>query len=160
MISNRLSRKKEDYIKAIQNIIEKYGSARTKDIASELNIKAPSVSEMLRKLKKEKIINYEKNRPITLTKEGEKLAKEITEEYQVLSKLLINLLVPEEIALIDACNMEHHLHEETVIQLKKFVKFIESVPNKPKWLSHFSDFCKSGNYECKEKEEQKIEGGR
>ncbi|NVM02269.1 MAG: metal-dependent transcriptional regulator [Candidatus Helarchaeota archaeon] len=158
MVINKLSRKKEDYIKAIQNIIEKNGSARTKDIAKELNIKPPSVSEMLTKLQKEKVINYEKNRPITLTNKGKKIAEEITEEYQVLSKLLINLLVPEEIALIDACNMEHHLHHETVTQLKKFVKFIESVPDKPKWLSHFSDFCKSGIHEYKEREEQKIEG--
>ncbi len=150
MKSISLSRKKEDYIKAIKKIIEKENFARTKDIANELNITPPSVSEMLKKLRNEGVINYEKNKPITFTEKGEKIAKEITEEYQVLSQLLINLLVPEEIALLDACNMEHNLHEETVIQLKRFVKFIESVPDTPKWLTHFEEFCQSGTFECKE----------
>ena len=148
--SKRLSRKKEDYIKKINSIIIKQGYARTKDIATELNITSPSVSEMLKKLHEDGTINYEKNHPITLTKKGESLANEITEEYQVLSELLINLMVPEEIALLDACNMEHHLHEETVTQLKKFVKFIESFPDMPKWLLHFEQFCKSGSFDCRE----------
>ena len=155
---NKLSRKKEDYIKAIKKIIEKQQFARTKDIAMELNIKPPSVSEMLKKLEQAQIINYKKNKPITFTKKGGLLAKQITEEYQVLSQLLINLLVPEEIALLDACNMEHHLHNETVTQLKKFVKFIKFISNKPKWLTHFEEFCESGSFECKEREKQKIEG--
>ncbi|MFX1451833.1 MAG: metal-dependent transcriptional regulator [Promethearchaeota archaeon] len=153
MKSIRLSRKKEDYIKAMKRIIEKDQFARTKDIALELNVTAPSVSEMLKKLRKEGIIKYEKNKPIIFTEKGEELAKEITEEYQILSQLLINLLVPEEIALLDACNMEHNLHEETVIQLKRFVKFIESVPNKPKWLTHFAEFCQAGTFKCKERDE-------
>lgn len=149
----KLSRKKEDYIKTIKSIIEKQGNARTKDIAKELKISAPSVSEMLKKLQKEGIVKYAKDRSINLTDNGEKLAKEITEEYQVLSTLLMNLMVPEEVALLDACNMEHNLHEATVIQLKKFVKFIEQFSDKPKFLFHFAEFCESGDFECKERKE-------
>lgn len=147
----KLSRKKEDYIKAINQLIEKQGYARIKDIAEELNIKPPSVSEMLKKLQKDRIVNYEKNHPVRLTSKGVKIAKQITEEYETLTTLLVNLLVPENIALEDACNMEHNLHEETVIQLKRFVKFIKDFADKPKWLVHFKEFCDTGHFECKER---------
>ncbi|MHA1380485.1 MAG: metal-dependent transcriptional regulator [Candidatus Helarchaeota archaeon] len=151
MAAINLSRKKEDYVKAISNLIDKQGYARIKDIAEELNIKPPSVSEMLKKLQKDEIVNYRKNHPITLTQKGEKIAQQITEEYEILTTLLVNLLVPENIALEDACNMEHNLHEETVTQLKKFVGFIKDFPDTPKWLVHFKEFCSTGNFECKEK---------
>ncbi|MHA1382773.1 MAG: metal-dependent transcriptional regulator [Candidatus Helarchaeota archaeon] len=152
MSTIKLSRKKEDYIKAIKSIIEKQGYARTKDIADELSIKPPSVSEMLKKLQNDDIIKYKKNHPITFTKKGEKIAKQIIEEYQTLTTLLVNLLVPEDVALEDACNMEHNLHEKTVVQLKKFVRFIKDFPNKPKWLVHFKQYCETGSFECRERE--------
>jgi DtxR family Mn-dependent transcriptional regulator len=44
-----LSRKTEDYLEAIYNIIEKKGYARVKDIALELKVSSPSVTEMMRK---------------------------------------------------------------------------------------------------------------
>ncbi|MHA1379704.1 MAG: metal-dependent transcriptional regulator [Candidatus Helarchaeota archaeon] len=153
MISG-LSRKKEDYIKTIKNIIEKQGYARTKDIANELNVKPPSVSEMLKKLGNKGFVVYRKNHPITLTERGENLAKEITEGYQTLFKLLINILVPKDIALKDACHMEHNLHKKTVTQLKKFVDFMECLDKIPKWLIHFRQYCKTGEINCKERQRE------
>ncbi|HDH41227.1 MAG TPA: metal-dependent transcriptional regulator, partial [Candidatus Altiarchaeales archaeon] len=50
----------EDYLEAIYNVIRRKGYARTKDISMELNIRSPSVTEMLKKLDDMDLVNYER----------------------------------------------------------------------------------------------------
>jgi DtxR family Mn-dependent transcriptional regulator len=69
----------EDYLKAIEKIIEKKGYAQVKDISRELDLSSPSVTGMFKKLTKMGYINYEKYGGVTLTAEGEKIAKKTME---------------------------------------------------------------------------------
>ncbi len=55
----------EDYLEVIYNLFLNKGYARTKDIATELNVTAPSVSGMLKKLDKEGFVHYEKYSGVT-----------------------------------------------------------------------------------------------
>ena len=139
----------EDYLEAIYSLILNKGYARTKDIAAELNVTSPSVSGMLKKLDKEGFVYYEKYGGITLTPDGEEIAKSVKHRHETLTKLLKIIFVSDEIAEKDACKLEHDLSPESIMQLTNFVKFIESRPMHPEWLEYFKTFCKTGKYECK-----------
>jgi DtxR family Mn-dependent transcriptional regulator len=130
-----LSRKAEDYLEAILSIAERKGYTRVKDIASALNIKPPSVVEMLKRLNDMGLVDYQKYEGVRLTPN-----------------------VPKKIANKDACIIEHDLEPETIGQLKKFVRFVKSAPDYPQWLEHFESFCKTGEHPCEtEKREAKDE---
>ncbi|AEA46172.1 metal-dependent transcriptional regulator [Archaeoglobus veneficus] len=144
-----LSRRTEDYLEAIYQLSMEKGYTRIKDIASKLNVKPASVSEMVAKLAKEGYVVYEKRLFVALTEKGKTVAESVKERREILVKFLVTLGVPKHIAEEDACIIEHVLHPETVTQLKKFVKFVEESPIDPKWLNHFREFCRSGVHPCK-----------
>jgi len=143
-----LSRKTEDYLEAIYNIIEKKGYARVKYIASELKVSSPSVTEMMRKLNNRGFIVYEKYSDITLTEKGRKIAKGVKKRHDIFESFLNIILVPKDIASEDACTMEHHLDSKTIEQFSKFVEFVNDAPASPRWLEHFKEYCETGKYEC------------
>ena len=138
----------EDYLEAIYNIILRKGYARTKDISRELEISSSSVTEMLKKLDDMDLVNDERYSGVTLTPKGERIARSVKTRHDTIRTLLRIILVSDKTAEIDACKIEHEISPETVEQLTKFVKFVESAPIYPKWLEHFKEFCKTGECIC------------
>ena len=59
---------------------------------------------------------------ITLTDEGLAQAEAIYERHTILTKMFINLGVPEEIAAEDACQIEHILSDESFEAIKNHLK--------------------------------------
>ncbi len=147
-----LSRKAEDYLEAIYNITERKGYARIKDIASELQITPPSVTEMMGKLAKKGLVYYEKYSAVRLTEKGREIARTIKTRHDTFTTFLEIILVPNRIAEKDACELEHHLNSKTIEQFSKFVEFVQDAPLYPKWLNHFKEFCETGVHPTCEKE--------
>lgn len=56
---------------------------------------------------------------IYLTDSGKEIAEMIYERHQILSRLLISLGVPEDVATQDACRIEHVLSRESFDAIKK-----------------------------------------
>ncbi len=150
-MKNMTTESAEDYIETIYQLIQKKGEARTKEVAKELDVKPPSVSEMLQKLDKQGLVNYNKYKSIKLTKKGKEIAKNVFETHKALKNFFKVIKVPEEIAEQDACKAEHKLNPKTVKQLKKFSKFLKECPkNQPEWINHFESYSKTGKHpdEC------------
>ena len=61
-------------------------------------------------------------RAIFLTGEGQKLASTVYERHSVISGWLIRLGVSPEIAVEDACRMEHDISEESFAAIKKYLQ--------------------------------------
>ncbi|HSB47265.1 MAG TPA: metal-dependent transcriptional regulator [Candidatus Bilamarchaeum sp.] len=120
-----LSRISENYLRVISEIVEKKGYARPADIAKTLCISPASVTEMMQKLAREGLVNYEKRGAVTLTGEGSRRASAIKMRYQVFLKLFEMAGVSSQTAYMDACYVEHHLSEETVSKLVDFVQRLE-----------------------------------
>ena len=63
---------------------------------------------------------------VTLLEKGAEIANQIYERHTVLAKMLEGLGVPSDIALEDACKMEHDISQESFEKIKahynKFVK--------------------------------------
>ncbi|MFW6116981.1 MAG: metal-dependent transcriptional regulator [Thermoproteota archaeon] len=140
----------EDYLRGLYDIIQGKGYARIKDLADELDVQPPSAVEMMKKLDDMGLVAYEKYGAVTLTSRGEEVAKAVSQRHETFRKFLEIILVPKEIALKDAHVLEHRLDPKTILQFTRFVEFVTSAPNRPRfvgrWLEHFKRYCEEENH--------------
>lgn len=109
----------EDYLEQILMLLEKKGHARSVDIAAGLNVSKPSVSVAMKKLRENGYITMSDDSMISLTDKGYAIARKIYDRHQALTKYLIQIGVPEEIAREDACKIEHDLSEESFAAIQR-----------------------------------------
>ena len=103
----------EDYLEQILMLLEQKGHARSIDIAAGLGVSKPSVSIAMKKLRENGYITMGADNYISLTDKGYAIARKIYDRHQALTRYLIQIGVPEEIAREDACSIEHDISEET-----------------------------------------------
>ena len=103
----------EDHLERILMLLEQKGYVRSVDIAAGLNVSKPSVSVAMKKLRENGYINMGEDSLISLTDKGYAIARKIYDRHQKLTRYLVQLGVPEEIAREDACRMEHDISQET-----------------------------------------------
>ena len=121
----KLLESSEDYLERILILTErKGGPIRAIDIVEDMNFSKPSVSVAMKKLKENGYINVDSKGLITLTELGEEVAKKTYERHLVLSEFFMKLGVDEELALKDACRVEHDLSDETFLAIKELNKKI------------------------------------
>jgi len=148
-LKETLTGRTEDYLRGICEIIERKGYARIKDIVRELNVRPSTVVEMMKKLDHIGLVVYEKYGGITLTPQGEEIARAISERHETFKKFLEIILVPKDVALKDAHMLEHQLDPKTILQFTRFVEFITSAPEHPKfvkrWVEQFKRYCETKN---------------
>ena len=89
-----LSFTEENYIKALlkitlDNEVEEVG---TNELATQLEVKPATVTDMLKKLKEKKLISYEKYGKITLNDSGKKQALEILRKHRLWETFLFEKL--------------------------------------------------------------------
>ncbi|MCL2861193.1 MAG: metal-dependent transcriptional regulator [Firmicutes bacterium] len=117
-----LKRSGEDYLEAIYNLSKQGGGVKSVDVAMSLNVTKPSTHRAIENLVKNGLALKESYGQVSLTCEGEKLAKEVLKKHKAVTMLLTKILgVSEEIAEIDACKIEHELSEETTKKLYEFL---------------------------------------
>lgn len=87
------SQTQENYLKCIYKICEKnIDGASTNAIAEELETKAATVTDMLKKLSSQKLINYKKYQAVTLTSHGKKQALSIVRNHRLWEVFLVEKL--------------------------------------------------------------------
>jgi DtxR family transcriptional regulator, Mn-dependent transcriptional regulator len=82
----------ENYIKAIYHLQQSDGNVTTNELAAELKTKAASVTDMLKKLKAKKLVNYEKYQGFRLSAEGRKVALGIIRKHRLWEYFLVEKL--------------------------------------------------------------------
>ena len=116
---------REDYLERILMLKEKNGFVRSIDIASDMGYSKPSISVAIKKLKQDGLITVdETTNYISLTKDGLDIAKKVYERHQIISSILKSIGVPEDIALEDACKVEHDLNEITFNKIKELYQIM------------------------------------
>ncbi len=139
-----MSEKEEDYLKVIYEISQKRGFVRSVEISEALGVKPATVTDMLKKLQDKGYIKYEKYRGIIITESGECIAKKIIHRRNVIQKFFEIFGVNKENAGNIAHKVEHYIDDESMDKIEKFVKFVGSFKENPRWLEHFQEFIKSG----------------
>ena len=111
----------EDYLETILILSRQLANVRSIDIANELNYSKPSVSVAMKNLRQRNYITVSEDGYIRLTDEGQKLAETVYERHSILSEWLIQIGVTPEIAIADACRMEHDISAESFDAIKKYL---------------------------------------
>ncbi len=140
----KMSEKEEDYLKVIYELSKNKGYVRSIEISEALNVKPASVTDMLKKLQDKGYIKYEKYRGIVISAAGERIAKKIVHRWDVIRQFFEIFGVNEENAESIANKVEHYIDDDSFERIEKFVKFVDSFKENPKWLEHFQEFIKSG----------------
>lgn len=131
----------EMYLKAIWHLKEKNQDVKISSIAKMLNIRQPSVVQMLKKLREQKLVNYNKA-GVELTEEGKKIGSSMMRNSRLLEILMRDALkveIDEEMV----CGIEHHMNSQ-------FTNALCTMLNHPRKCPHEHDIpigecCKMNN---------------
>lgn len=126
----KYSSSKENYIKAIFHLQQEQDSVTTNALADALQTKPASVTDMLKKLKTQKLLQYEKYRGVKLTVEGRKLAVQIVRKHRLWEFFLVEKLQFgwEEVHDI-AEELEHISSKKLIDRLDAFLDFPKADPH-------------------------------
>lgn len=111
----------ENYLETILILSEKLPVVRSVDIANELGYKKSSISVAMKHLRESNYISMSESGFITLTDSGREIAEMIYERHEFLSEWLITLGVDNDIAVNDACRIEHVISKESFKAIKDYV---------------------------------------
>ena len=117
----------EMYLKAIWHIRERGEDVKISTIAKILNIRQPSVVQMLKKLNGKNLVEYNKA-GVNLTDEGEKIGSSMMRNSRLLEVLMDSALkveIDEEMV----CGIEHHMN-------KQFTDALCTMLNHPRKCPH------------------------
>ena len=116
----KLSHSLEDYLEEIYIQVLKQGFAKVTEISDSLKVRKASVTSALNHLAQKNLIFYEPYAVITMTDDGEKLAKKILTKHKVLAQFFGDLLKLENSAEI-ACAVEHLISDKNLEKIQKFI---------------------------------------
>ena len=132
VIYDMTSSKIEDYLKAMYELEEKEGIAKTTFLARKLGIQAGTASEMIKRLSKKKprLITYKRHHGVRLTNKGKKQALEVIRRHRLLETFLYQTLrlswdeIHEEAEIL-----EHHLSERVTDAIDRHLGFPQYDPH-------------------------------
>ncbi len=117
----------EMYLKAIWHIKERGGDVKISTIAKMLNVRQPSVVQMLKKLNTQNLVNYNKA-GVKLTEDGQEVGASMMRNSRLLEVLMESALkveIDEEMV----CGIEHHMN-------KQFTDALCTMLNHPRKCPH------------------------
>lgn len=126
----KYSASKENYLKAIYHLQSQDGVVTTNELAGELQTRAASVTDMLKKLKEQKLLIYERYRGFRLSADGRKVAVQIIRKHRLWELFLVEKLQFgwDEVHEI-AEELEHISSKKLIDRLDEYLGFPKSDPH-------------------------------
>lgn len=121
----------ENYLKAIFKLQQNRDyTVSNSDLSKELGIQSASVTDMLKKMDKKKLIHYEKSKGVKLTEKGKQVAISIIRRHRLWELFLVEKLQFgwEEVHDI-AEQLEHIQSEELINRLDSFLGHPKADPH-------------------------------
>lgn len=115
-----IGRSAEDYLEAILMIHERQGYVRSTDVAEQLGISKPSVSNATKRLRESEYLTTDPAGMLVLTPSGMEIASRIYTRHKALTDFFIRIGVRPEQAREDACKIEHDISQETFEALCRY----------------------------------------
>lgn len=137
----------ENYLKAVYKLCRKSRTgASTNAIADQLDSKASSVTDMVKKLADKKLVNYKKYQGVTLTSEGQKAALVTLRKHRLWEVFLVEKLNFKWDQVHEmAEELEHINSDELINRLDAFLDFPkydphgDPIPDKNGNIQHHKD---------------------
>jgi len=117
----------EMYLKAIWHIRERGEVVKISSIAKMLNVRQPSVVQMLKKLNGKNLVSYNKA-GVKLTEEGQEIGSSMMRNSRLLEVLMDSALkveIDEEMV----CGIEHHMNKQFTDALCTMLKHPRKCPH-------------------------------
>jgi Mn-dependent DtxR family transcriptional regulator len=113
----------EDYLEAIYELGGDIGPVRSVDLALKLEVSKASVNNALSNLKKAGLVEQPYYGDITLTAEGKTYAASVLDRHHALYHFLLDILgVQPQVAVEEACRMEHAISDDTQQKLVEWLR--------------------------------------
>jgi len=121
----------EEYLEAIYRFEEKQGSAKTGDLAKELNVTLGTITNTVESMEKQSLITHKPYMGAKLTKKGRKIAVDVVRRHRLSECLVVDILRLEwSKAHEAACKLEHAFVD------KEMTRPLEKVLGHPKTCPH------------------------
>lgn len=126
----KYSSSKENHLKAIFHLQEANGNVTTNELAAALQTRPASVTDMLKKLKEQKLLNYQKYKGFKLSAEGRKVALQIIRKHRLWEYFLVEKLEFgwDEVHEI-AEELEHISSRKLIDRLDAYLDFPKTDPH-------------------------------
>lgn len=125
--NNQLTHSAAHYLMAIDSLRGDLGYARVTDVADMLEVSRGAASMAIAHLKKRGWVEEDPNRFLLLSDQGHSMANLVEHNFRILSKFFEEVLgAPHDVALSDACKMEHLMSLETGRRLVWLMRYILS----------------------------------
>ncbi len=126
----KYSASKENYLKAIYHLQSEQDIVTTNELAAALQAKPASITDMLKKLKAEKLLIYERYQGFKLNNEGKKVALQIIRKHRLWEYFLVKKLQFgwDEVHEM-AEELEHLTSKKLIDRLDAFLDFPETDPH-------------------------------
>jgi len=125
-----LTSAEENYIKNIYHLQQQAGCVTTNELAAVLHARPASITDMLKKLKTKKLLNYEPYKEFNLTPHGKKMALNIVRKHRLWEYFLVDKLQ-------FGWDEVHEVAEELEhVTSKKLVEKLDAYLNYPRFDPH------------------------
>lgn len=111
----------EDYVEAVADLIAERGEAKVTDLARQFGVAHVTVIRTIQRLQEQKLVKKEPYKSIRLTRTGAAMADKSRKRHQLVLDFLRALGVSEERSQADAEGIEHHVSEETLAAMQRFI---------------------------------------
>lgn len=110
-----LTNSEENYLKAIYNLERALGKVSTNLLAEKLESKASSITDMVKKLAKKKLVNYKKYQGVMLTEKGQKIALRVIRKHRLWETFLVNKLQYSWDEVHDIAEQLEHVKSDSLV---------------------------------------------
>ena len=118
----RLTRSRQDYLKALHALAPGGETASTSQLAQHLGVSAPSVTSMLRLLSRERLIAYTPRGGARLSATGRQRALEMVRRHRILETFLQQVLGLDWAEVHeDAEVLEHHISDRVLEAIDRLI---------------------------------------
>lgn len=111
----------QDYVEAVFSLGRDSGSVRVVDLQSVFGVSHVTVIRALGRLEEQGFVSRPQRGKIELTENGRAMAEKAYARHQLIEAFLIKLGVPSAVAAADAEGIEHHLGDETLAAVERFM---------------------------------------
>ncbi len=119
--TSRSSQSVEDFLKAVYNLQRERDRVSTNALADALNITAPAVTDMAKRLVEEGTVDYRKYRGVRLTDKGKQVALKMLRRHRLIETYLVH----------DLGYALHEIHDEAeALEHSVSNRFIEAISRK------------------------------
>jgi len=124
------SERVEEYLEAISKRQKTEMPVSTSSLAGDLGVSLPAVTDMIRRLEGEKLINYEPNRGVSLTAKGSRAALTTIRRHRLWERFLTDILGLRWDKVHDAaCRLEHAVTPDLENGLASLLNYADTCPH-------------------------------